>query len=146
MTWKQRLYRLLILLGIFAGVSLVLLLTGINCPIRYFTGFSCPGCGMTRACLALVFGPNDLGERLRLAAQYHPMAFVVPPLLLYAIWGKRPLFGSEKRELAAMYAVCALMLVTYGVRLALHDPVLSVDWQDGQIARVLHALRGGAGF
>ncbi len=79
---------------------------------------------MTRACLSLVFGRGDLGERLRLAAQYHPMVFVVPPLLLYAISGKRPLFGSEKRELAVMDAVCALMLVTYGCGLALHDPVL----------------------
>ena len=29
-------------------------LAGITCPIKYITGISCPGCGMTRAWLSLI--------------------------------------------------------------------------------------------
>ena len=43
------------------------------CPFRAITGYSCPGCGMTRACVHLAHG--DLGASLG----YHPFGvlFVV---------------------------------------------------------------------
>lgn len=137
---KRRLALLLALFAGFAGLSALLAVTGVNCPVRWLTGFSCPGCGMTRACLALLAGPGGLGTRLGRAWRYHPMVFVVVPFILYAVLGKRPLFGGPKRTVAAVCAVCALMLVTYAARLALHDPVLSMEWADGQLARALAAL------
>jgi hypothetical protein len=44
-----------------------------ECGFKYLSGAPCPGCGMTRACLALLRG--DLGESWRL----HPLAV---PLVL----------------------------------------------------------------
>lgn len=41
------------------------------CPFRNLTGLSCPGCGMTRACTALVRG--DLWHSLH----FHPLGVVV---------------------------------------------------------------------
>lgn len=40
------------------------------CPFRHLTGYSCPGCGMTRACVSLAHG--DVAASLH----FHPLAIV----------------------------------------------------------------------
>lgn len=49
---------------------------GIGCPIKFVTGISCPGCGMTRAWLSLL--RLDFGAALH----YHPL-FALPPVALF---------------------------------------------------------------
>ena len=59
--------------------GLLLKLFDVNCPIKFFTGISCPGCGMTRAvisCLKLDFAS---------AFAHHPMVFSLPVLAVYFI-------------------------------------------------------------
>ncbi len=46
-------------------------LPGLPCLFRAVTGFDCPGCGMTRACRALLQG--DVGGALA----FHPLVFFV---------------------------------------------------------------------
>lgn len=121
---RQRLRLLLWVCLVCGGTGLLLTWTGVHCPIRYLTGIPCPGCGMTRACLTLAFGPGGLGDRLVRAFQYHPLVVVIPPLLLYAIFGKWPLFGGKKQTIAVVCGVCALMLLVYVARLALGDRFL----------------------
>ncbi len=58
-----------------AFLYVVLHFTGIGCPIRFMTGISCPGCGMTRALFAAAT------FHFRKAFAYHPLWFMVP------IWG-----------------------------------------------------------
>jgi hypothetical protein len=53
------------LMAIFPG------LPGIPCIFRIVTGFSCPGCGMTRACRALLLGD------VQGALAFHPLVFFV---------------------------------------------------------------------
>lgn len=49
---------------------------GITCPIKYITGISCAGCGMTRAWIALLhFDVNT-------AFIYHPLFFLPPVALI----------------------------------------------------------------
>ena len=50
-------------------------LMGITCPIKALTGVSCPGCGMTRAWLAMMRGD------LHSAFHYHPL-FLLPAFAL----------------------------------------------------------------
>ena len=45
---------------------------GITCPIKWLTGVSCAGCGMTRAWLSV------LRLDFKAAFYYHPLFFTVP--------------------------------------------------------------------
>ena len=49
------------------------------CPTALFFGIPCPGCGLTRATLALLRG--DVGAALH----FHPLVFVLTPLAAYAL-------------------------------------------------------------
>ena len=80
----------LLILGALAYASA--LLFGWNCPIKYLTGVPCPGCGLSRALAAL------LRLDFRTALRFHPMVFVLPPVVLYALFGKKPLLGSKNLE------------------------------------------------
>ena len=48
----------------------------IPCLFRLITDISCPGCGMTRACVSLAQGKPAV------AWSYHPFVFLVVPLAL----------------------------------------------------------------
>lgn len=83
----------LLILGALAYASA--LLFGWNCPIKYLTGVPCPGCGLSRALAALL--RLDFWTALR----FHPMVFVLLPVVLYALFGKKPLLGSKKTRTRA---------------------------------------------
>ena len=110
----------LLILGVLAYASA--LLFGWNCPIKYLTGVPCPGCGLSRALAAL------LRLDFRTALRFHPMVFVLPPVVLYALFGKKPLFGSKNLERYTHHRPhetrydlrCRSKLI----RLALHDPLI----------------------
>ena len=85
-------------------------LLSLPCPFRFFTGLYCPGCGGTRAVLALLSG--DVGKSL----YYHPfvlyMAAAVGAESVLWIWGKirrRPAgdFGKRYR----LWTIGALAIV-----------------------------------
>lgn len=89
-----------------------------GCPVQRLTGVPCPGGGLSRAAASVLRG--DLAGALRM----HPMIFVLPPVFLYVLFGKKPLLGSKKRERALLWGVIALWIVLWLVRLAVRDPVL----------------------
>lgn len=79
--------RLLLFFGLaayFGAVYLLFPLLGIRCVFLDFLGFPCPGCGMTRAALALL--------RLDVAAAwgYHPLVFAMPYVALYLFFDLKP--------------------------------------------------------
>ena len=65
---------------IIAAFYGILQLFGITCPIKFLTGVSCPGCGMTRAWLSVVVR-HDLSEAFR----YHPLFWIVLPALPFFV-------------------------------------------------------------
>lgn len=91
---------------------------GWGCPVWRVTGVPCPGCGMSRATVALL--RLDFAAALR----YHPMVFVLPPVVLYVLFGKKPLLGTKARERALLWGVLALWAGIWIVRLAVRDPLL----------------------
>ncbi len=59
---------------------LVMYRLGIPCLFRMFLNIPCPGCGMTRALLALL--KLDLAD----AFSHHPMIFAMPVIYLYFLF------------------------------------------------------------
>lgn len=101
-------------LALWTGVSLF---TGTACWFQSVVGLPCPGCGTTRAVLALLEG--RVGEALR----WHPLIFV--SLLLvpaYAILRHGPLKTRKKALDSAAISVFILYLAVYALRMILLFP------------------------
>lgn len=89
-------------------VALVLHFTHIGCPVKFATGISCPGCGMTRAWLSAFAGDLDG------AFAFHPLFWTVP--VAFALLLMRNLMPKRLVSIGAATLVAAL-LVVWAVRL-----------------------------
>ena len=83
-----------------------------QCPIQYFLHIPCPGCGITRAYIAI------LSLDWKAAFRYHPLFFMVLPILLYVphrdILRKRL---SDKMETLILIITIILFIIVYVLRL-----------------------------
>ncbi|MDE0297756.1 MAG: DUF2752 domain-containing protein [Candidatus Poribacteria bacterium] len=66
-------------------------LTLIPCPFRLVTDTSCPGCGMTRACVSLAQG------RFGAAWDYHPFSYLILALAVGTFFFPRKLPEAWQR-------------------------------------------------
>ncbi|MBQ8408908.1 MAG: DUF2752 domain-containing protein [Clostridia bacterium] len=119
-----------ITLGILALVGIFMAVSGIGCPIRYYFGISCPGCGMSRACLAAL--------RLDLAGAFeiHPLWVTMPIFALMLIF-----FWVKKKQNALLITLCifaGLLIAVYLYRLLFTESsVVYFDIKSGAIYRFL---------
>ncbi|MCL2664432.1 MAG: DUF2752 domain-containing protein [Defluviitaleaceae bacterium] len=106
--------------GAVCGAAAVAVLYAfIGCPIRFVTGLPCPGCGMTRAALALA--------RLDFAGAFfmHPLIFLTVPVLaaIIIIWlrdKKMQIIVKHKKALSFFF--CGNFLAVYAVRMVMYFP------------------------
>lgn len=125
--WRRALFWLLVL----AIPTAAMQLAEITCPIRYLVGISCPGCGMTRACL------SALHMDFSAAFAYHPLWGALPPVaaLVLAFHCKH-----KTRALSVLILTFATaMVVVYLGRMLLQqgDVVIFAPSQ-GQIGKWIH--------
>lgn len=80
------------------------------CPFAVVTGVACPGCGMTRALVALLGGDAEL------AFSYHPLVFVFAAGLLAWVLMRRR--RSERWRVPTLTTALVLLVVTWVIRLA----------------------------
>lgn len=107
---------------------------GVTCPIKYFTGISCAGCGMSRAWLALL--------RLDFSAAFafHPLVLLPIPAALLLLLQKR----LPRRVVSVgLWSCGALFIIVYFIRLALPGDVVVFAPQTGAIWRFWARLLGG---
>lgn len=129
--WENRLKLSIMIVVIYT----ILNLFGAGCPIKFLTGVSCPGCGMTRAVLAAM--------RLEFheAFYYHPLFALVPPV--FALY----LFDYKIKPLYIKYIwafIIAMFLVVYFVRLILiPNDIVSIDISSGFVLKFIHNILGG---
>lgn len=98
----------LALLAVFLVVPLFFYIAGIGCPIKFLTGVSCPGCGMTRAwasVLALDFAH---------AFVYHPLFLLGPAVPVVACL--QP-YISQRAFTVALVVIAVLFVVCWAVRM-----------------------------
>ena len=104
--------RLLSLVGFIAVAALVLWVTDIGCVFRLMTGVPCPGCGITRAWLALL----RLDPAAALA--YHPLFWMLPVALVLAVAEPRVRHRRVRRAIEGLLAAMTVALVAvWAVRL-----------------------------
>ena len=109
-----------IAVAVTAVIFAIMIVMGLPCPIKYLTGVSCAGCGMTRAFTAAFSG--DLAA----AFYYHPLWLFVPVVMCVLIVAH---FSKKKRLFNVTLAIgLGVMLTVWLVRLI--DPncnVVTVD-------------------
>ena len=118
------------------GAYGLLFALGITCPIRHLLGISCPGCGMTRACV------SALQLDFSAAFNYHPLwVLLLPTAIVIAIC----LFRKWKRALHIVVMVAAILLcVVYALRMArATGDVVVFEPQNGLLGRSIRAIFGG---
>jgi hypothetical protein len=104
------------------GGTLLLLLTS-NIPLCMFarvTHHPCPGCGLTRATLELLQG--NVGEALH----YHPLSFLISPLVIGFVVYKSWLYivkgrwweTDKRRGIWSTRASTALVILTISIWIA----------------------------
>jgi hypothetical protein len=135
-------------LALIASVPAVLLAAGLwPCPFAALTGLPCPGCGLTRAALAMLRG--DLGAALSL----HPLSPLVVPLALgasawagldYVKTGRSPIGEPVRaRVIAAGATLFALLIGVWVARFcgAFGGPVaVSVPSEVDVVGRIVRQV------
>ena len=103
--------RKVLILAVAAAVLALWQRLEIPCVMRSITGLICPGCGMTRAWLAML--------RLQVAEAFswHPMFWAVPVFGLYWFFDGQ-LLGRPKADRIVLWAVVTSFAVCYLLRLA----------------------------
>lgn len=128
--WKK------VLLG-FLLLALAVLVLDVGCIFRRITGIPCPGCGMTRACLAA------MRLDFHSAFFYHPLWFLPAPLVLGTIFFPGGIFVSQKAEKVMACVLLALVLGVYAVRMLLFFPdTPPMEYQSENLLYWLASLAG----
>lgn len=122
---------------IILGVALfaVLCMLTVGCPIKFITGISCPGCGMTRAVRSLFAG--DVAG----AFYWHPLWPLLLPLSAYFLFDEC-IPKKASRALLAFFIVSFAGVYFY--RLVFTDNVaVTVDIGGGAVVKFFKYIFGG---
>ncbi len=113
------------------AVLVVLMYFTIGCPSRFFFGVACPGCGMTRALIAL------LSLDFEKAHEMHPLIFIMPVVaVLFFFSAKLP----KKAANTLAIAFTALMVATFIYRVLAGNEVIYFAPETGAIYIVIQKI------
>ena len=114
------------------GVTGLLYVTGIGCPIVKLTGIPCFGCGMTRAVLCLV--KADFAG----AWHFHPLVYLLPFCIMAVLLVKKM---PERLVKVIVAVVVGAFILTYLIRL-FHPADTIVKWriENGILYKVIRKI------
>ena len=95
--------------------------------IRFSTGISCPGCGMSRAVLLMLSGHFQAAFRM------HPLVYAVLPAGVWLFFGPEQTAGLRRFKKGIITVLVVLLLAVYAWRIYYHDPLLSIDPSLGRV-------------
>ena len=125
--------KLIIPLSMIALIYIVFHFIGIGCPIKFVTGVSCPGCGMSRACIWLLLG--NISD----AFYFHPLFWVVPffpVLFILREAGKLP----KKAYDVCITVICIAFIAVWIVRMFSGGEVVVFEPENGAFARIFRHI------
>lgn len=100
-------------------LAMILFITDIGCPTRFFTGICCPGCGMTRAVIHLAKGD------IKGAIYYHPLVFTLPIIVILFLFKDRI---NKKFLNVVLIIIIVLFISIYMIRLVdINNEVVYAD-------------------
>lgn len=109
---KKQFLEKIIILAVFAVLVFAARKLGINCIILYLTKIPCPGCGITRACLAA------LRLEFAQAFSYNPMFWSVPVLFLYFFCDGK-VFKNKVIDISLLCSIGMGFLINWVIKLLL---------------------------
>lgn len=123
--WIDRLKLAIMIVAVY----IILIFLGAGCPIKYLTGVSCPGCGMTRAVLSL------MQLKFREAFYYHPLFALIP--FMFALY----LFEDKLKPIQVKSfwtAIVVVFLTVYIFRLlSTSNSIVSIDISSGFVLKFI---------
>ena len=131
---KRRLNRIEVITSVTAVVVLYVILEsfGVTCPIKYITGISCAGCGMSRAWIAL------LHFNIHEAFMYHPL-FFLPPVVVIVMLFKSKI--NIKFYKIFMFTMAGAFVIVYLYRMFIGDGnVVVFEPQNNIVFRIIRKL------
>ena len=106
----------------------------VPCPIKYITGMSCAGCGMSRA----IFSAFSLDFSAAFA--YHPLWIVIIPAAAAIV-----ILSAKKKTKTVGVTFCCLVVLFIAVwilRLILKDSVVAFEPENSMINSLIEKLSG----
>ena len=126
---KEQIKKYLYLIISAGLLCLFLYLTNIGCPIKFITGISCPGCGMTRALFSL------LRLDVKNAVYYHPLVFVMPVIVIIILLRNK--LGRRLFKIFTVFFI-VLFIAVYICRMAdAGNSIVQINVRNGLIGRIL---------
>lgn len=122
---------------ICAVTAIVILYTamesiGITCPIKFITGISCAGCGMSRAWMA--FLQLDMAK----AFEYHPL-FWLPPIAVIVLLCKSKI--NIKIYKIFIFTIVLMFAIVYICRLIWSgDDIVVFEPQNNILFRIIRVI------
>lgn len=122
---------------ICAATAVVVLYTamesiGITCPIKFITGISCAGCGMSRAWMAFLH--LDIAK----AFAYHPLFWLVPIAVIVLLCKSKINIKIYK---IFMFTIAGAFVIVYLYRMFIGDGnVVVFEPQNNIVFRIIRKL------
>ena len=102
--------------GVLGLTALLVFVLDIGCMFRSLTGFPCPGCGTTRACLAFLQG------HVVDAFYFHPLFWLSVLLIVVVVLRGERVFRNERVNRWFWIIILLMYLTVYVVRMVLLFP------------------------
>ena len=132
--WADYRHLLAPLLAVVA-IYLIFNIVGISCPIKFITGISCPGCGMTRALI------HALRLDFASAFFYHPLWIGLIPAVIAYFW--LYVKGKDRGAKILLIFCGAALIIAYVLRMFFAEgDVVVFHPEENLLFRIIEKMKG----